>query len=108
MGLEAQLETVVSNLVGSECALQVHCNPNFGGSVAETVTLELWACDVGLYRKLGRMAAMVRAAMDMGKEPAFLLHLRFWGCEWISRSPTDADGMGFWARPIAQSVWPTE
>ena len=69
---------------------------------------ELWASDHGLYRKLGRMAAMVRAAMDMGKEPAFLLHLRFWSAEWISRSPTDADGMGFWVRPIAQRVWPTE
>ena len=43
MCLKAQLETFVSNLVGSECAIQVHCNPNVGGSRAETVTLELWA-----------------------------------------------------------------
>ena len=33
---------------------------------------EVWAFDHGLYRKLGRMATMVRATMDMGTEPAFL------------------------------------
>ena len=65
-GLKAKLETFVSDLVGSECAINVHCNPNSGGNRAKTVTCELWASDHGLYRELKRMAAMVRAAMDTG------------------------------------------
>ena len=79
----------------------VRYHPDFGGSRAESEVYALWQTDLGSHKKLDLMKAHVIAALEgMGKPPAFLYHLRMWGCDWIGRAPTAGIGMGFWANQL--------
>ena len=75
------------------------------GRARRTRTCTITPSMTGLYRLLGMLAGRVRTELQMTFTPrAIDFHLRFWGCKWISRVPTDATHMGFWVRERAGTI----
>ena len=101
-GLKRKLEAfLAANQEQGVWEILVRHTPDFGGACSETEVYALWQTDLGFYRKLDLMKAIVIDALQgMAKPPAFSYHLRMWGCLWIGRAPTVGQGMGFWANQL--------
>ena len=75
------------------------------GRARRTRTCTITPSTTGMYSLLRLLSGRVRRELQMTwTPPAINFHLRFWGCKWIGRVPTDATHMGFWVRERAGTI----